>query len=621
MTLYKSIKIQIKSTKRLLKKKLKFSKNKEKNLSIKGNLLESIGKKYDYSDFNCIHIIGRGSSGIVSRATRKNQIFALKSFDSDGTSLIVKELKLHMLINHENILKSYGYAKINTDATYQMNKYCLILEYADSGTLNTYLGEHFYELDWNDKFSLALQLADAVTYLHNNNIIHRDLHSNNILIHQKTIKLADFGLSKQISNEISNGTSRIIGIIPYIDPKCFNNENYELNKKSDVYSIGVIMWQISSGRKPFYNIDYGIRLSLEITNGKREKTINGTPVEYSDLYTDCWDYEPDERPNAREVALILDQLITKLKYKKTLFCVNKIDSKDLNNPKIEKPDDRRGKSVVKKIYKGLEVACKSISYNKEEIKTSSKSQRLFEILMKLSECNYILRFYGISTNENHNVMIFEWAELGKLSQLYSNKKILWHRKIRIALEICRGLTFLQEDGIIHNDLKCQNILMTESLEPKIYNFESARYSDDENITEESENKLRWIAPEKLTDSKYTTQGEIFSFGMLIWELIFEKVPYRDWEVESIKDHIINGGRETILFGASTPEIYQKGCEKIISETWKQDPLERISSFTELLDMLEELYNSIRCMLDKNLLGLPPEKNLDLDDDLELPDED
>lgn len=58
-----------------------------------------------------------------------------------------------------------------------------------------------------------------------------------------------------------------------------------------------------------------------------------------------------------------------------------------------------------------------------------------------------------------------------------------------------------------------------------------------------------------------------------------------------------------------------------SIAWKKEPQERISSFTKLLDMLEELYNSIRCMFDENSLGLLLEKNLDLDDELELPDED
>ncbi|RGB31479.1 kinase-like domain-containing protein [Rhizophagus diaphanus] len=622
MILAKPIRIQRKF-KRLLKRILK---NKETNLSETG-WLESTSKKYDYSGFKDIQMIGRGSSGVVSRAVRKNKFFALKTFDKDKTAQIVRELKLHKLVNlHENILRFYGYTKIDTDAVYQMNKYCLVLEYADSGTLNTYLNEHFNELDWNDKFRLALQLANAVSHLHDNNIIHCDLHANNILIHQKTVKLADFGLSKRISNEISseesNETNDIFGVIPYIDPKCFSNKNYELNKKSDVYSVGVIMWQISSGHKPFRNNYYDIRLSTEISNGLREKTINGTPVEYSDLYKDCWSYEPVERPNIQEVVIILDQLKTKLTYKKTLLRVNKIDSKDLANPKIGKSDDRRGEFIVKKIYKGQEVACKSISNNKEEMKTDSKSQRLLEILIKISECKYILRFYGISTVENHNVMVFEWAELGNLRQLYLEKQIQWHCKVRIVLGICRGLTFLQENGILHNDLKCKNILMAESLEPKIYNFESVRYSCDENTTNPvADNKLHWIAPEILTASPYTIQSEIFSFGMLFWELIFEKIPYKGWEAGKIRDHVINGGREKFLFETSTPEIYKKGFKKIISETWKKEPQERISSFTKLLDMLEDLYNSIRCMFDENSLGLLLEKNLDLDDELELPDED
>jgi hypothetical protein len=81
-------------------------------------------------------------------------------------------------------------------------------------------------------------------------------------------------------------------VIPYVDPKSFNNNNdqsqkYKLNEKSDVYSVGVLMWQISSGRMPFCSedVDYDINLTLAILNGKREEIVDGTPVEYSKLYT------------------------------------------------------------------------------------------------------------------------------------------------------------------------------------------------------------------------------------------------------------------------------------------------------------------------------------------------
>ena len=101
-------------------------------------------------------------------------------------------------------------------------------------------------------------------------------------MHKKNIKLADFGLSRKIAEASSD--AKIFGVVPYVDPKRLADDNYKLNKKSDIYSIGVLLWQISSGRQPFNNINYDVRLTLGIVNGERENIIVGTPIEYSNLY-------------------------------------------------------------------------------------------------------------------------------------------------------------------------------------------------------------------------------------------------------------------------------------------------------------------------------------------------
>ncbi|PKY35441.1 HCP-like protein, partial [Rhizophagus irregularis] len=118
-----------------------------------------------------------------------------------------------------------------------------------------------------------------------------------------------FGLSKKVT-EASSITSKIQGVIPYVDPKKLNDKNYKLNKKSDVYSVGILLWQISSGHEPFEGIEQDVSFILSLIKGKREKIIDGTPVKYSKLYTECWKYESNERPSMHEVILALKEIIS-----------------------------------------------------------------------------------------------------------------------------------------------------------------------------------------------------------------------------------------------------------------------------------------------------------------------
>ncbi|KAF0547908.1 kinase-like protein [Gigaspora margarita] len=225
----------------------------------------------------------------------------------------------------------------------------------------------------------------------------------------------------------------------------------------------------------------------------------------------------------------------------------KIDQTELSEPMAQ---TNRGR-VFKRIYKSfIEVACKPIDdHNKIE----------FAIHGKLSQSSQILRFYDHSIINNSIVIVFDWAKRGNLRELYNKYGISWTRKIQIAKDILLGLLFLDTVNIFHHDLRCENVFVLRDLSIKLGNFGCASEIDgnSRNLSQLLVEIIRWIAPELIKKysnfqgnyediNVYTFNCEIF--GMLLWELCYEALPYAEWNIKQVADHILSGKRERILNG-------------------------------------------------------------------------
>ncbi|RIA96683.1 kinase-like domain-containing protein, partial [Glomus cerebriforme] len=126
----------------------------------------------------------------------------------------------------------------------------------------------------------------------NEKAIHRDLHSGNVLYSKKEHYwyISDLGFC----GPVDKSSSSIYGNLPYIAPEVIAGHQHTI--KSDIYSIGILMWEISSGQPPFIKYEHDYYFAMNIINGLRPRIISGTPNEYVKLMKKCWDANPENRP-------------------------------------------------------------------------------------------------------------------------------------------------------------------------------------------------------------------------------------------------------------------------------------------------------------------------------------
>ncbi|EXX69391.1 Bck1p [Rhizophagus irregularis DAOM 197198w] len=177
-------------------------------------------------------------------------------------------------------------------------EYMLVMKYANGGNLHDYLQNNFANITWEMKLNILLEITMGLNVIHTRNFIHRDLHSGNILLDNSSWLICDLGLS-QSTNNTSFNNNEIYGVLPYIAPEIFNGVAF--SKKSDIYSMGMIVWELTTGCKPFSNCEHDFSLVYKIIDGDRPEITSDTPECISNLMESCWNSDPAKRPTVSEI--------------------------------------------------------------------------------------------------------------------------------------------------------------------------------------------------------------------------------------------------------------------------------------------------------------------------------
>src|ERR1043166_8312566 len=172
--------------------------------------------------------------------------------------------------------------------------FMIIVKYYELGDLSHYITKNFFDLSWEDKLKRLLNIASGLWNIHYQRIIHKDYHGGNIFLTNESTIIGDLGLSK--SSLDNDNDNEIYGIIPYVAPETFRGQKY--TDKSDIYSFGMIMWELMTGRRPFWDQNHDSNLIIEICDGFRPPIVTNAPEGYIELMQECWYSDPNKRPLA-----------------------------------------------------------------------------------------------------------------------------------------------------------------------------------------------------------------------------------------------------------------------------------------------------------------------------------
>ncbi|XP_049591468.1 mitogen-activated protein kinase kinase kinase 21 isoform X1 [Syngnathus scovelli] len=261
-----------------------------------------------FSELVLEEIIGVGGFGKVYRGTWKGQEVAVKAARQDpdedimATAASVKqEAKLFSMLQHANIIKLEGVCLDEPNL-------CLVMEYARGGTLNRALTGR--RIPPHILVNWAVQIARGMHYLHEEAVvIHRDLKSSNILlletienddIGRKTLKITDFGLAREWHKTTKMSAA---GTYSWMAPEVIRMSLF--SKGSDVWSYGILLWELLTGEVPYRGID-GLAVAYGVAVNKLTLPIPSTcPEPFARLMEECWDQNPHVRPS---FSCILEQL-------------------------------------------------------------------------------------------------------------------------------------------------------------------------------------------------------------------------------------------------------------------------------------------------------------------------
>ncbi|KAJ0511663.1 putative protein kinase RLK-Pelle-LRR-I-1 family [Helianthus annuus] len=577
---------------------------------------------------------------------KKHSCVAIKRLhnrvDTQGEQGFVSEIETLSNCKHPNIVSLLGFCD-------EGRELILVYEYVAKGSLDDYLGnmDGMTNLVWTQRLQICLDIAHGLNYLHTHidgkpMIIHRDIKSANILLDDNWVaKIADFGLSK-LQRATQQGTTlitnNIAGTEVYLDPEYKNTG--KLKKESDIYSFGVVLFEVLCGRLAYDEIYSGRGLPSVARQRFNEGTLKGmvdpklmeadeiismlkggvnqdSLETFSKIAHQCLAETQSGRPTMEVIIKELEKALNFQKNKDNLHIslkAIKLGTQNFSDCNCI----REGRFC--KLYEG-EVdhayACTRVVVKRWDGKYRQghiQFLKEFETLLKCKHEN-IIGLVGYCYEMNEKIIVYEHASNGSLDKHLDNPSLTWMKRLKICIDAATGLKFLHEGGVeqeylmVHRDIRSGSILLDADWNAKISNleFSSKVYERAEHLDDKACFSLGYIDPQYETNGFLTQESDIYSLGVILFEMLCGRLAW----AEGCEDHSQSLGPSAVRYYSEEGNL-----DKMIFEgTKEQITPQSLTTFQMIAIQCLKVDRDDRPYIDQLIIQL--QKALEFQEDYEI----